>query len=78
MANVIYKVIVIIKGLGMHLQNFLGLLVDSSCVLKPEGAVDAFADGSHCPVEGVDRTVDIASYGLHELHHAFLQSCDGL
>ena len=52
----------------------MGLLVDSSCVLKPNGAVDAFADGSHCPVGGLDGAVDIANYGLHEVDHSFLQS----
>ena len=39
--------------------------------------MDAFADGSHCPVEGLDGAVDIATYGLHELDHSFLQSCGG-
>ena len=39
--------------------------------------MDAFADGSHCPVEGLDGAVDIATYGLHELDHSFLHSCGG-
>ena len=42
-----------LKYLGIHLQEFLGLLFDSSCVQKPKGAVDAFADDSHCAVEGL-------------------------
>ena len=70
--------IISIKCLGIHLQEFLGLLVYSSSVLKPKRVVDAFADGSHCPLEGLDWAVDITTYGLHELNHSFLQSCDGL
>ena len=60
---------------GTHLQEFLGLLVDGSCVLKPKGDVDVFADGSHCTVESLDLAADIPTYELLELHHSFLQSC---
>ena len=40
--------------------------------------MDVFADGSHCPIEGLDGPVDIATNRLHELEHSFLQSCGGL
>ena len=48
-----------LKCLGIHLQEFL--LVDSSWILKTKGAVDAFADDSHCPVECFNLAVEIPS-----------------
>ena len=32
------------------------------------GAVYAFVDGKNCPIKGLDQVVDIATYGLYELH----------